>query len=475
MATNPTTITPKAPAGPPQNFRDLIPPERYQGLRSGPAMTFEMEENKAQPLDGSNSLLRTLSPFIIQVEPPLVIGSEPALINPTAKGARVTGLYQAGLKARGGFTNARAALAMTTYVNGNFGPGTADEVLSRNSGVRSSGGTRNPNGDGTKKTDSTGQMAQGKIGEPAVADLRVAVDIATQLKTIYTTPPLVLLINPASLSIAYNKIQAYQDRSRFGYIFQAWGEDQPKLSISAKCGAFISGGRGVQWASRRDSASWQNLMTAFQFYQNNGYIYDTVGKSNAHHLVGALSIRYDQWIYFGSMQTLSYNLEDSSTMHGGVTFEMEFVVSAMVDTTSTFPSSYQPSPNTASPESQASSNSQASPAATPVSSTDPVAQKPSDESGPPANAKPNRPTDPSLRKKSTSGSKTTQQKATEQKGTSPSAAPAPPPKPTDVLPTLQSSPTAGIPWKATSSGWLEATPADGSNYRDVFESGSGGH
>ena len=83
-----------------------------------------------------------------------------------------------------------------------------------------------------------------------------------------------------------NKVQQYNDRTRYGYVFQGWGEEQTRLTISAKCGAFSSGGRGVQYASKRDSAAWQNLMTAFQFYKNNGYIYDTLGKSNAHLFVG---------------------------------------------------------------------------------------------------------------------------------------------------------------------------------------------
>jgi len=315
------------------NIQNPPAPEKYRGLYGGPSVDIELEENKATPVDGSNSLLRNLSPFVIQVEPPLILGSEPALVGSEVKKGNITGLYGSALRGRTGFLSARSALAMTNYVQGNYGPGTAEEVISRHSAARASGGARYRSGDGVQQTDATGTQEQGKTGEPAVADLQVAVDIATQLKSFLETPPLILLINPQSLAMSYTKIQTFQDRTRFGYIFQAWGEDQPKLSISARCGAFYSGGRGVQFASRRDSASWQNLMTAFQFYRNNGYIHDTVGRSNAHHMVGALSIRYDQWIYFGNMQTFSMGLEESNEL-GGVTFEMEFVVSAMVDTAS---------------------------------------------------------------------------------------------------------------------------------------------
>jgi hypothetical protein len=67
------------------------------------------------------------------------------------------------------------------------------------------------------------------------------------------------------------------------------------------------------------------------FYRNNGYIHDTVGKSNAHHFIGALSIHYDQWIYYGHMESFNYGY-DETLQHGGIDFQMEFVVSMMVDT-----------------------------------------------------------------------------------------------------------------------------------------------
>jgi len=138
-------------------------------------------------------------------------------------------------------------------------------------------------------------------------------------------------VNPASFSVTYTKVQQFTDRTRFGFQFHAWGEEQPKISITAKCGAFVSGVRGVQYASKRDSYAWQNLMNAFHLYRNNGYIYDTIGKSNAHHFIGALSIHYDQWVYYGHMESFNWTYDDQNQL-GGVEFQIEFVVSAMVDT-----------------------------------------------------------------------------------------------------------------------------------------------
>lgn len=303
-------------------------PQRYQALRTGPDITLEFEPNVTPAIDGSMDLLRTLSPFMIQVEPPAVFNSDPAIFNRGKPNP--AGIYEAGKRgALNPWAGARSRLQ--TAVPGIDAAGLGKSVESY---VFSSApkpkpeGTATADGNQTVTTDTNGPD---RIGTPAIADVFVAVDIAMQLKAIVSTPPLILLINPASLQMAYTKMQQFTDRTRFGYVFQAWGEEQPRLSISARCGAFYSGGRGVQFASRRDSASWQNLMTAFHFYKNNGYVHDTVGKSNAHHFVGVLSIHYDQWVYYGNMESFTYTLEEQNQL-GGITFEMEFVVSAMVDT-----------------------------------------------------------------------------------------------------------------------------------------------
>ena len=296
-------------------------PAAYQGLRGGPDFTLEYEPNETPAVDGSADLLRTLSPFMIQVEPPMAYAAQGDKSKKDFAGILAAGHGSAP----SAFSAARNAIE--GYIDGG---GLLTEGKSVESFV-SSGVINKPTGsDGLETKDLSGKGAV-RIGAPAIADLYTAVDVTMQLRALVNTPPLVLLINPQSLSMAYSKLQQYTDRTRFGFIFQAWGEEQPKLSIEAKCGAFISGGRGVQWASRRDSAAWQNLATAFQFYRHNGYIYDTVGKSNAHHFVGALSIHYDGWVYYGNMETFNYTYDEASP-HGGITFSMEFTVNAMVDT-----------------------------------------------------------------------------------------------------------------------------------------------
>lgn len=188
----------------------------------------------------------------------------------------------------------------------------------------------------------------GTFSSPGFIDKLVAVDIAAQIQTILQIPPLTLLINPTSLSINHNKVQQFSQRTRSGYVYQAWGDEQPVLSISGTIGAFIAGVNpdvgtvlegaltpsvsGVQFASKRDSAAYQNLMNLLLFYKNNGYIYDNIGRSNAHQFVGALAIEYDQWVYIGHMNSFSWGYDESDTVNGKLSYELEFTVSQMFDT-----------------------------------------------------------------------------------------------------------------------------------------------
>lgn len=298
------------------------PPDAFRGLTVGPNTSIEIWPNEQQSVEGSNALLRGLSPFMLQVELPLVFGQD------------------------GGFTNQSTNnIGINTYEGAN---GVTDLYAAARSSVAKSGlgamglntlgieADPNPTASQMNKaadSTTTSNVGSGSrsLGYPAIADQNAAMDIASQLITVLNTPPLVLLINPNQMTLNLTKVQSYQDRTRYGYIFYTWGEEQPKLSINTKCGAFISGNRGVQFASKNDSAAWQNLMNALRFFKHNGYIHDMIGKSNANHFVGALSITYDGWIYYGHMESFSWNFEEAST-NGGIDFSIEFTVSRAVDT-----------------------------------------------------------------------------------------------------------------------------------------------
>ena len=186
---------------------------------------------------------------------------------------------------------------------------------------------------------------------PAVADTRTQADVLLQLLQMLNTPPLTLLINPQSLTISHAKKQIYTDRSRSNHIFQSWGEEQVKLSVSGKTGAFMVGdppsnfhtrrgsatqitetatATGVQFAAKRDSAAFQNLMNLLLFYRNNGYIYDRIGRSEAHLWIGSIAIDYDQFTYVGNFESFEYSYANDK-QNGGIEFSFDFTASRIFD------------------------------------------------------------------------------------------------------------------------------------------------
>jgi len=309
------------------------PPDAYRKIATGPATEIALDPAQAVPISGSDSLLRGLSPFVIQIELPLVFGMDGGFTNQAQNSVNINAYGNANGQADL-YANARSSVAASGIAAWNGG------VLGIPADPNPTVGQTNPAPGGTN-VSNTGEGSN-RLGAPAIADQYAAMDVASQLQAILNAPPLVLLINPHQFQMTLSKIQSYQDRTRFGYIFHTWGEEQPKLSITTKCGAFISGGRGVQFASKNDSAAWQNLMNLLHFYKNNGYIFDTIGKSYAHHFVGALSITYDGWIYYGHMESFGWNYEET-TQNGGIDFAIEFTVSSAIDTT---PATYAITPMT---------------------------------------------------------------------------------------------------------------------------------
>jgi hypothetical protein len=211
------------------------------------------------------------------------------------------------------------------------------------------------------------EVEESQANQAAVSDLIQALDVVVQLNRILATPSLTLLVNPEQLQITHSKRQAYTDRSRFNYVFQSWGEEQVRLSVSGRSAGFVVGSRGsgdstrsttlgasgYQYASKWDSAAWQNLMSLFTIYRNNGYFYDTSGrpKSEAHLFVGSVEITYDQWVYVGNFDNFNYSYEEEK-QHGVVQFSFDFTASQVFDRNQReavrpFPTPPTPSPSEA--------------------------------------------------------------------------------------------------------------------------------
>lgn len=279
---------------------------RYDGISTSSTFSYTFELQDGVPVDGGRASLRNASPFTMRLVPP------DALLDQAQPGSSIDLVRAASI----GSSRASVASAIrgTTVVGSS-----ANEVGQLQAFV------------------AAGKLSRGKdkLFAPALADALTAADAALQLRRVLDAPPLTLLVNPSEFSVQRTKIQSYQSVTRQGYVFEAWGEDQPTISISGSTGGFYAGSpsgnspSGLSRACRRDSAAWQNFTSLVQFYKNNGYIYDLIGKSKANLFIGHVAIDYDQWTYLGHFESMSYT-DDAASPHR-VTFEMEFKVSRMYD------------------------------------------------------------------------------------------------------------------------------------------------
>lgn len=220
--------------------------------------------------------------------------------------------------------------------------------------IRSLFGTSSISGkDGTRLSDlqrivSAGQItstATSMIERAVLVDNTTAADIAYQVEKILRVPPLTLFVNPNQFTRTYGTVQQYSARTRKGFVFERWGESLLTISFSGSTGAFIAGAgsneprgivvsettsaTGVQFASMRDSAAYQNFNSLLLFYQNNGYIYDTIGKTEAHLMIGAIAIDYDQFTYIGHIDSFDYSFSDQ--MPNRLEWNMEFIAHRVID------------------------------------------------------------------------------------------------------------------------------------------------
>lgn len=328
--------------------------DRFGSVQLGPRNNIDYEIQPNLPVDGTNGEARTYSPFRIRfVLPPALAGleflkrpqgplSQAITTNPDTGAEesipiRDPNIISAASSNYGTLASAKQAKqGVSVGLIGNnrdqvvkvLGSRTADlETFIANGRVRTARDT-------------------GAYIEPALADRLQAADIALQALRILEMPPLTLLINPHTMTVSLAQLQSYSERTRGRYVYQGWGEQQVRLSFSGTIGAFFAAANpgflapgnltsetvsGVQFASKRDSASFQNLTNMFQMFRNNGYIYDTLGNSFAMLHVGALAIEYDQWVYIGHMESFGYGY-DESKQNGGLEFSIEFTASTIIDT-----------------------------------------------------------------------------------------------------------------------------------------------
>ena len=169
---------------------------------------------------------------------------------------------------------------------------------------------------------------------------------ALALDRMRTTPPLRLLVNPTSIKISSEKVISDGNFTREGPVIEHWGEQQDKLSLSGKLAAFfaidtlpsddannLGGGPGLTRVARQYSASYQNFMSLYLLYRNNGGLYvntlaDTMKNNllSRLSLLGSIYIYYDNTLYIGSFD--SFNITEADTTPYSLEYNIEFTVRA---------------------------------------------------------------------------------------------------------------------------------------------------
>jgi hypothetical protein len=189
------------------------------------------------------------------------------------------------------------------------------------------------------------------------AQLATIKELQRRIDDIKNTPPLRLLVNPTSFKNGLEKILNDGNWGRNGPIVEHWGEQQDKLEASGKVAAFYSldavggpnqegdagNGPGLGRTARQFSASYQNLLSLWLIYKNNGGIWlsdltEAVStKPKSLYLLGSVYIYYDDILYIGSFD--SFNLNEEEGVPFSLTYDFSFTVRAsfLLDRTSVSP------------------------------------------------------------------------------------------------------------------------------------------
>lgn len=256
------------------------------------------------PVDNSNKNLRQYSPFVLEVIPPNKDGYGLKSAAPE-KGVFFSPLRQADVALR------------TQLVNGGL----------PNISTLAGAPITNP------KVQAAGLLPTIEALSPAYTDRDGLIDYVTQAHALRTLPPIVFMINPSTFDVSYTSIQAYQEQTRYGFVFQRFGEELPTISFSTSIGAYMAGRSdgnpygtsGLHYTSKKDSASYRHLMAILAVYRNNSVIMDRVGRSRANHAVGRQAIHFDGQTWEGRIESMSFTEEDQKP-HGGVSFDLSFTV-----------------------------------------------------------------------------------------------------------------------------------------------------
>lgn len=191
------------------------------------------------------------------------------------------------------------------------------------------------------------------------------------------TPPLKMLVNPTSFKLTAEKIVSDGDWGRNGPIVEHWGEQLDKLECSGKVAAFYAldqqggnlnvsqgqnvfgsnfaapqptsftglsagGGPGITRIARQYSRAYQNFLSLWLLYKNNGGLWlnpaqlvptqpgqtasPLASQPTNLSVLGSIYIYYDNILYLGSFD--NFNLTESETAPYTLEYNFTFTVRA---------------------------------------------------------------------------------------------------------------------------------------------------
>jgi len=155
------------------------------------------------------------------------------------------------------------------------------------------------------------------------------------------TPPLRMLVNPRSFSVKSEKIVSDGNWGRNGPIIEFWGDNQDKISASGSLAGFFAmdvnnaAGPGLTRHARNFSQAYQNFISLYLLYRNNGglYLEDSGGTEKTLNLslLGSIYIYYDSILYIGSFDSFTFGEEDTKPFVSEYSFEFTVRASFILD------------------------------------------------------------------------------------------------------------------------------------------------
>lgn len=312
------------------------------------AITFGGYNNPSTPLEPQGSL------YSLNAEPPAYKNSDfqkkaylqnRTLDGPPPAGAPVKGYITADDVAKRLKTVPKGILAKIQQAKANLGMSTEVATVKEpdppdTSDDWQANGSDNANQAAkTQSLVSNKDLNQTNLGKRfQEAQKGLIRKLQAALETMANTPPLRLLVNPASFRVSSEKIISDGSWGRNGPIIEHWGENQDKIEGSGKVAAFYSmdindaNGPGLTRTARQFSTSYQNLLSLWLLYKNNGGVWfpDPISSSDSKamnlSLVGSVYLYYDEILYVGSFD--NFNLTESETTPFTLEYTFSFTVRA---------------------------------------------------------------------------------------------------------------------------------------------------